>query len=704
VDLFSGCGGLSLGFELFNGNYKYETIMALDNYEPAVKCFNKNFDRRNGGFPIARVCDLTWFSHSDEVLLYYLVHYSLVTPDNSLLESLRQIGLMKFLFSLKSTDVDYHNKISELVSSSKFIADLEKVDSKIFNIAIFKSFINRLGLTSLKLGTIESNTVPWKEEYTIFESQLQVPNIKENFITVDEIHKSVSNLWETEVAKLTEASLKQGTGQHKDVSRRLKTLVAFLNSQSGKDFKEIWVEWKSRRDSIRAVFCLKASSQLKKLYFEGRQVQLVLGGPPCKGFSRIGRAVIESLRDQGVHAWISKDYGDERNALLHKYVLFLDALKPNAFLFENVAQFKSSLKTPNGKLEGDEELARAIEELSNNKLHYEIYSQIIKAKEFAIPQDRQRFILVGFNLSNVRKGLSRKFFEIKTYDQEVPLIIALQGLESPGEFSTTCKTDYKTRAYTLVDKNMPESYIKYIEWIRQPKPGDQNSPVFVDAHIVRKLREDDLGLLKKFGPGQRWMDYKLKNSQTFRDLDFIINELLKFSEQNSDFSFPFKDILISLSERINEGLLLRLMLEEIESTLGLVDSHHLLTNGYLDKGTDRHGDWFQRLSPDKPSNTIVAHIGKDTYGFMHPYLDRAISIREAARIQSFPDYFTFGEIGVVDAYTMIGNAVPPLLANMFAESFAKLHEKYDLFKPITEEEIKKELHQKEESFQMLLEI
>jgi hypothetical protein len=89
---------------------------------------------------------------------------------------------------------------------------------------------------------------------------------------------------------------------------------------------------------------------------------------------------------------------------------------------------------------------------------------------------------------------------------------------------------------------------------------------------------------------------------------------------------------------------------------------------------------------------------------MHPYLDRAISIREAARIQSFPDYFTFGEIGVVDAYTMIGNAVPPLLANMFAESFAKLHEKYDLFKPITEEEIKKELHQKEESFQMLLEI
>jgi hypothetical protein len=60
-------------------------------------------------------------------------------------------------------------------------------------------------------------------------------------------------------------------------------------------------------------------------------------------------------------------------------------------------------------------------------------------------------------------------------------------------------------------------------------------------------------------------------------------------------------------------------------------------------------------------------MSKDTYGYVHPFESRTISVRETARIQTFPDWFRFGSVGLVDAYRIIGNAVPPLLSFRFAE-------------------------------------
>jgi len=114
------------------------------------------------------------------------------------------------------------------------------------------------------------------------------------------------------------------------------------------------------------------------------------------------------------------------------------------------------------------------------------------------------------------------------------------------------------------------------------------------------------------------------------------------------------------------------------------EKHHLLKDTYLSKGGGSHGDWFERMSANRPSKTIVAHIGKDTYGYFHPFENRAISIREAARIQSFPDFFSFSELGIVDAYSVIGNAVPPLLACRFASRLDQLFQNGDIFKQRSE--------------------
>jgi DNA (cytosine-5)-methyltransferase 1 len=72
-------------------------------------------------------------------------------------------------------------------------------------------------------------------------------------------------------------------------------------------------------------------------------------------------------------------------------------------------------------------------------------------------------------------------------------------------------------------------------------------------------------------------------------------------------------------------------------------------------------DKYRKLCWDRPAGTITAHLAKDCYTHIHPEQPRTISVREAARIQSFPDNFRFsGNLG--DRFRMIGNAVPPLMA------------------------------------------
>lgn len=78
-------------------------------------------------------------------------------------------------------------------------------------------------------------------------------------------------------------------------------------------------------------------------------------------------------------------------------------------------------------------------------------------------------------------------------------------------------------------------------------------------------------------------------------------------------------------------------------------------------------DRLKRLVLDKPSWTILAHIGMDGYRYIHPTENRTLSVREAARIQSFPDSFVFNG-NMREQYIQVGNSVPPLLAEALANA------------------------------------
>jgi len=89
---------------------------------------------------------------------------------------------------------------------------------------------------------------------------------------------------------------------------------------------------------------------------------------------------------------------------------------------------------------------------------------------------------------------------------------------------------------------------------------------------------------------------------------------------------------------------------------------------------DVFDDKYFRLRADQPSKTIVAHLAKDGNGFIHPEQVRSISIREAARVQSFHDGYAFCG-SPTDQWKQIGNAVPPILAAAIASSFRRFLER-----------------------------
>jgi DNA (cytosine-5)-methyltransferase 1 len=86
---------------------------------------------------------------------------------------------------------------------------------------------------------------------------------------------------------------------------------------------------------------------------------------------------------------------------------------------------------------------------------------------------------------------------------------------------------------------------------------------------------------------------------------------------------------------------------------------------------DVFDDKYARLRGDRPSKTIVSHLAKDGNGYIHPTQVRSISIREACRVQSFHDGYAFCG-SPSDQWVQIGNAVPPVLAETIARSFARL--------------------------------
>jgi DNA (cytosine-5)-methyltransferase 1 len=104
---------------------------------------------------------------------------------------------------------------------------------------------------------------------------------------------------------------------------------------------------------------------------------------------------------------------------------------------------------------------------------------------------------------------------------------------------------------------------------------------------------------------------------------------------------------------------------EVQKAIRKINPEHKLIKYSVEKFKDK----LHKLDPDKAAWTVTAHLQKDCYKFIHYADSRTITVREAARLQSFPDWFNFGKLAMCPSFRLIGNAVPPLLSKAFAESF-----------------------------------
>ena len=299
-----------------------------------------------------------------------------------------------------------------------------------------------------------------------------------------------------------------------------------------------------------------------------KQVDIIIGGPPCQAYSLVGRASDPNGMED-----------DPRNDLYIQYVRFLNKYKPKMFVFENVPGLFSAKKGIIWK--------RIQQRLKT--VGYNIEYKVVNAKDFGVLQSRKRIIIIGW-----RKDLELCYPEFEMNQINAVVNNLLEDL-SPLEPGQT-KNDY----------------VKGInDYLRVT--GIRNEQDVLTHHQTRNIREADRMIYRI--AVEMWNDNHRRLS--YNELP----ENLKFHSNSTSFLDRFKVV---------------------------------------------EGDM-------NSAHTMLAHISKDGHYYIHPDISqaRSLSVREAARIQSFPDNYYF-EGPRTAKFMQIGNAVPPLMAKGIAASIENL--------------------------------
>ncbi|MBO8143580.1 MAG: DNA cytosine methyltransferase [Thermodesulfobacterium sp.] len=339
----------------------------------------------------------------------------------------------------------------------------------------------------------------------------------------------------------------------------------------------------------------------KEFGISKENIDIVIGGPPCQGFSTIGRVKIASLARNGT--WKLNNHhprfiDDPRNELYKEFIRMVKGLKPKIVVMENVPGMMSYR---NGEI-----VREIIEDF--NSIGYTAQARILNAVEYGVPQLRKRIFFIA-----VRKDLKIKILwpePTHTYSnsnsmssigplfKKKKLKPAVTVWEAIGDLPSPVPGKPKLADVALnYDK---EPFSEYQKWARQGSKEVHN-------HITRQHNERDIKVFSLMKEGEKWKDLP----------------------------------------------------EEIRKSYGYRD--------------DIFNDKFKKLKRDEPSWTVVAHLYKDGYMYIHPVEARTITVREAARLQSFPDTFIF-KGSRTDQFKQVGNAVPPLLAKAVALCVKKMLE------------------------------
>lgn len=395
---------------------------------------------------------------------------------------------------------------------------------------------------------------------------------------------------------------------------------------------------------------------------------VLIGGPPCQAYSVIGRS-----RRQANGAGQQKQEEDKRNFLYLEYLKIIANYKPAVFVMENVKGMLSA------KVNGKEIFHEILEDLrhpkdaledsnvlgyTRNGLKYKIYSlvvskddgselsptdYIIKSENYGVGQMRHRVILLG-----VRSDIKVKPRTLTSHEDKVTVESLLSDL--PKLRSTF------TRPFGSAEEWYDHlASIRNQNWYKRYKPAVKNgNSVDVDA-IKSKMDKclnairNDLSTGGEFTVSKPGAAYR---PDWFNDprMGGVTNHIARGHMKEDLYRYFFAAAYTSAFGRSPR-------MKDFPTELL---PKHKNVGQSLDTGA--FDDRFRVQQTDRPATTITCHISKDGHYNIHydPSQCRSLTVREAARLQSFPDNYYF--VGPrTQQYHQVGNAVPPLLASQIAD-------------------------------------
>lgn len=379
------------------------------------------------------------------------------------------------------------------------------------------------------------------------------------------------------------------------------------------------------------------------------KIDVIIGGPPCQAFARVGRAKLREIADHP-EAFLQDSRGD----LYLTYLHFVGCLRPKAILMENVPDALNY-----GGINIAEEACQALV-----KLGYTARYTLLNSVFYGVPQMRERMFLIAYRqdldiepvfpdpthfielprgyegsrrvaLKNLSRGLfasdSLYIHPPSAHLDLPPAVTARDALNDLPQITAHLEGKLKrgTRRFTEFTPYPEEVDVSDYAWLMRTWKGYAGKDGFND-HVIRYLPRD-------------W-------------------EIFRRMEAGNQYPEAYRYALEMLAtQAAAQGI-----------TEGTADWEALKKKIVPPYDPNKFPNKWRKMEPDRPARTLMAHLSKDSYSHIHYDSDQArtISVREAARLQSFPDGFVF--CGTMNpAFRQIGNSVPPLLAKAIAREISQ---------------------------------
>jgi DNA (cytosine-5)-methyltransferase 1 len=381
---------------------------------------------------------------------------------------------------------------------------------------------------------------------------------------------------------------------------------------------------------------------------------VLIGGPPCQAYSLVGRS-----RQKNVKGFRSN--GDHRHFLYREYLGILAKFAPDVFIMENVkgiltstvgeqnmfAQIQSDLSNPSlalgkaqsGKRQSDEYVLLPIHvEPDGVRSAVDVASDptgfVIRCENHGVPQARHRVIIMGVRADHASRAFSAPGLDLP--ESQVRVSDALAGLP---------------RLRSGLSRQ-PDDAKKWMDAIEQQKRMILSALPASEKALASKIEH----VAAQGGLPRNSIDYREDVSTFAKGLRSAAQDVVLNHETRGHMPSDLGRYLFCSTFGLEYGR---------SPTSG--DFPKKLAPEHANWGTGHFQDRFKVQVKGKPSSTVTSHLSKDGHAFIHwdAAQCRSMTVREAARLQTFPDDYLF--LGNrTQQYVQVGNAVPPILARQIA--------------------------------------